>query len=335
MIDSSEGLNRETPNFSEIPSHVKTVALPDIYVEDKRIRLGMHTDSVMTLLRTLENLPDLDKIKIEGRILTPAQESELMDDPVYNFYLSGRMVRATGQKEDIFVLPKENQLNQGEVATLLQTPFTPSVLSEKIGFKVGYFSAKQMIADYNSSFSPNDFLPIIGGINEFKIGSDVLSDNRLIEITEEIKRAFVKQEGLVPTPIFSPSILKNFQTFNVTPMLSNSQMNINFANNINSIPKLSDTQIDINNPDQIKNLSDITVGETYRAMHDGKPGLQYKIVADPYQDKEDGWWVKVETFFPSGGSYIDDISLADNSVVPYSSGKWNPSNSLVKETNGK
>mgnify|MGYP000880599670 CR=1 FL=1 len=168
MIDSSEGLKIEISNSGEIPSNVATVALPDIHVGDKRIRLGMHTDSIMTLFRTLEDLPDLDKIKIEGRILTPEQESELEKDPVYNFYLSGRTVRAAGKQEDIFVLPNDNKLNQEEVVLLLQTPFTPSVLSEKIGFKVGYFPAKQLVTNYLESYSPNSFLGIIGGINEFK-----------------------------------------------------------------------------------------------------------------------------------------------------------------------
>ena len=69
----------------ETPSNTATVSLPDIEVGEKRIRLGMHTDSILTLLRTFNSLPDSNQVKIEGRILNLKQESLLLEDPVYNF----------------------------------------------------------------------------------------------------------------------------------------------------------------------------------------------------------------------------------------------------------
>lgn len=51
-----------------------------------------------------------------------------------------------------------------------------------------------------------------------------------------------------------------------------------------------------------------------------------EVISEPFE-KELGWWVKRRIRY-DWGIYEDEISLSDNSVVPYSSGMWNCSNWL-------
>jgi len=50
------------------------------------------------------------------------------------------------------------------------------------------------VKHWKETGDPYDFLPILGGTNEFMIGSDTLGDERLVEIAESITQAFRSQE---------------------------------------------------------------------------------------------------------------------------------------------
>jgi len=191
VVEIIESPKTEIPSSVEAPRYTTTVAFPKIPIEgeDMRLMLGMHTDSILTLLKTLNNLPDLDQIKIEGRVLTTKQQSLLVDDPIYNFYLLGRISRAS-----VLSFPEDLNIKPEEALSLFEIPFTPSILSDKIGHKNGYFSAKQLVFYWTETGLPNDLLPILGGINEFRIGSDTLLKERLFQITGQISQAFIEQE---------------------------------------------------------------------------------------------------------------------------------------------
>jgi hypothetical protein len=325
MAELGEGPKVEIPYSPEKPRNVEPVALPNIDVRGKTIRLGMHTDSILTLLKTLGNQPDLDQLKVEGRVLTPEQGKSLANDPTYLFYLSGRTTRATGEQGYIFLLPKNMNLKQEEVAALLQTPFTPAVLSKKIGYKTGYYSAKSLISELQSSGNVAKLLPIIGATNEFNIGSDTLNTERLSEISQEIMQAFKDQEALILQAMLSSKIINTFMNYNLGSIGLRS-----------SAPALLDVQPPIAHPGQVRNISEIVVGETYVEMHDGQKGTsKIKILGSPYQDQGGDWWADVETTYKDGFIYKDKISMADGGIVPYTgSGRalWNPSNCLIKET---
>jgi hypothetical protein len=309
--EASGNLGVEMLSTTEVPSNTIIVSLPDIIVRGERIRLGMHTDSILTLLKTLDTLPDTDQLKVEGRVLNSNQKESLLEDPIYKFYLSGRMTRVLGSKDDVFVLPRDINLDSKEISSLLHTPFTPSILSQKIGYKVGYFSAREMINFWLSTCIINNFLPVIGGINEFKIGSETLSQDRLSQIRQQIVNAFIQQENSVSRSPINRAQLNGFQTFNIPSLLNN--------------------QLDTGRTDQIKNISDLIVGEKYKEMHQGKEtGTTIKVLDNPYQ-KKGGWWVKVEQIFKDGYIYKTEISLADRGIVPYSPNNWNPTNFLIKD----
>ncbi len=317
MPEAIDALNTEIPYSAETPRDIKIVALPNIVAGGRTMRLGMHTDSILTLLKTLKDLPDLDQLKIDGRVLTPKQKELLNNDPIYQFYISGRMVRALGRQEDIFLLPKGINLDSEKVASLLQTPFTPAVLSDKIGYETGYFSAESLVSQWQSSGYLNNFLLVMGGTNEFNIGSDTLSDERLSQIAEKLRQAFIEQESSTPNVTFKQQIINSFSHYGIGSL------------NLARSAPLLDAQPVRKYSGQVKKLSEIVVGELYTEMHDNQNLGTIKVVEAPHQDSNGGWWIKVEKN-SDGRTYTKEISLADRGIVPYNTNKWNPINLLVK-----
>lgn len=194
MTEVSAGLKREISADLEVPKNTVQVILPpvDIGSEYTRqgviVRLGMHTDSILTLLKTLNSIPDSDQLKIEGRVLTEDQRRALLDSQTYQFFLQSRFQR--GQ----IVAPSFLRLTPEAVAALVQSNFSPSSLQEEIGHKTGYFNARDLVDEWIETGTPNILLPIVGGINEFSIGSNTLVPGRLLKIADVLDQAFQDQE---------------------------------------------------------------------------------------------------------------------------------------------
>ena len=185
VADKIVGKAETSPNL-EVPRNTTLVKLPAI---NDWIRLGMHTDSTRTLLRTLNSEPQLDQVKIEGRVLTQEQERRLEESQEYQFYMSGRAQRGR------FTMPDSLRFTPEQIASLLQGRFSPDSLGRKIGHKVGYFNAKALVDQWIRDGNPNKLLPIIGGVNEFSIGSDTLSQEQLASMSSRLLQAFVDQEA--------------------------------------------------------------------------------------------------------------------------------------------
>lgn len=175
----------------EVPTHTTTVEFPFLIVGDNSLRLGMHTDSILTLLKTLSETPNHSQVRIQGRQLTPQQQTALEQSSTYRFYLSSRSIR-----EGLYVPPQLN-LTTEEVFRLSQTPFTPDSLKGELGFKTTYYDAASLVQDFLNGVTPNKFLPVIGGVNSFQIGSDTLSPEQLNEVKRRLIEAFEEQEEKV------------------------------------------------------------------------------------------------------------------------------------------
>lgn len=182
---------REALPSLETPRNTILVQLPLV---NEKVRLGMHTDSIGTLLKTfrgsaVDNQDLLDQIRIEGRVLTDLQEEQLESFPVYQFYMKGRISRG-----EQLVLPDSIGFTPEKMARLLQEAFSPSSLEGEIGYRTGYFSVGELVDQWLSDGDVNRLLPILGGVNEFRIGSDTLTQARLVEISRLLFQAFVDQE---------------------------------------------------------------------------------------------------------------------------------------------
>lgn len=193
---------------SELPRNTALVALPAVELSEekdqnfptRRVRLAMHTDNMRILLSALASLPELPFLRVEGREMSDHQSDSLMSHSVYRFYMSGRLQRARfSDQQDalVYLFPDDLNLNQQDVGRLADLPFSPSTLSRELGFKTVYFDARELVERWEREGAVNAFLPQLGGVNEFKIGSDSLSQRQLEEIAARIARRFQDEQGVL------------------------------------------------------------------------------------------------------------------------------------------
>ena len=171
----------------------------------------MHTDTIKTFLSALHDLQQVGQLKIEGRVPSEQQRESLEKSPTYQFYMQSRLIRSA------VVVPSSLGLTPESVAGLVQSGFSPSSLEEQIGYKTGYFNAGELV-DRFLQRGPNALLPIIGGVNEFYIGSDNLSQEELSEISRKLFRAFEEQErGFLQAGgrSFNRSVTPGFTSYNL------------------------------------------------------------------------------------------------------------------------
>jgi len=181
----------------EKPKRTSLIVLPTIRWGEKKIRSGLHTDRLRTLMSFLGDLSPTERqaLKIEGRVLNRDQWERLQKDAIYQFFLNGREDRTTTSEQDEVVrllLPKGLSLTHDDVVRLSQLAYSPSSNATTVGYTTGYFSAKDMFRFWGKNYSSNDFLPILGGCNEFLIGSDTLSPVKLKLIVIALEKKFVE-----------------------------------------------------------------------------------------------------------------------------------------------
>lgn len=178
----------EFPVGTETPKITTTITLPEIgSFGQNSLRLGMHTDSINTLLRALYVNPLARQIRIEGRILTPDQEQALRSSRTYRFYMSTRVSRGG------LLVASDLGLSNAEISGLTTTGFSPGSLQSELGFETGFYDASSFIAKFLAG-RPNDLLGIIGGVNTFRIGTDTLTQEQLAQVAERLNEAFQEQE---------------------------------------------------------------------------------------------------------------------------------------------
>jgi len=187
MVDTLTDSRSDFLPSSEVPRSTALVVLPTVEVPDINndenirtldLRLAMHTDNMRVLLSALASLPQLPSLRIEGREIKGLQFEELKRHPVYQFYMNGRLQRTRFSNQQdalVYLLPRDLSIDQQETGRLLDLPFSPSTLSEELGFRTFYFKASELVERWRREGAVNDFLPQLGGVNEFRIGSDSLS----------------------------------------------------------------------------------------------------------------------------------------------------------------
>lgn len=253
MTEFSQAIVGEIPFVPEQPRNVQVVNLPEINESGRVIKMGMHTDTALTLLRTLYALPDKDALLVQGRILTPEQRLRLERSREYRFFLSSRFDRAMGG-EMVVIFGRDVDASPEEVSRWLQEPFTPSSLADALGYDVGYCSAADLVERWTMEGRPNDSLPLIGGVNQFSIGSDTLSPERLAEIQARLERAFVDQE--LGTRLNTATLSSAFSSLNIS-----------------SLPLYNPSNI-INNKSNPQNIIDTSqISQTINKNEDNKYAL--------------------------------------------------------------
>lgn len=183
--------SREIEYSPEKPKRTALVTFPQIDVSGAKTRLGMHTDNMRVVLGFLYFLPEADQLKIEGRVISDEQLSILNNNRVYRFFMHSRMVRSRHtEREDVLAImvPNDVDLGQKEVVAVSQLPFSPSDLADDIGFETGFYDVSSMVSKWKRDGRVSEFIPLFGGVNEFRIGSDTLTQEELERIRRMINR---------------------------------------------------------------------------------------------------------------------------------------------------
>ena len=253
---------------SEKPSKTGVLSLPVVEIPGYgvgEVRLAMHTDNLGILISALSDSPYLTSLKIEGRVITDEQFEKLGRDPVYRFYMSGRLLRVS-QSDTIdnlvYTMPGDLNIDHRRATRLLNSSFSPSTLANDVGFKTGYYEAKDLVHKWQKTIRVNEFLPQFGGVNELSIGSDSLTQQELDEEIARITERFV----IAQTKYFNPGF-KNLVSLPGIQKLSSSSSNSYIS--LSSFPNKLDLKLmknDFNTKEPIINR----IKKNYNLIIDNK-----------------------------------------------------------------
>lgn len=200
------------------PRSKAEVVLPDLSEDFIGVKLGMHTDTLGSLLRFLNGLQweGITAILIEGRVITPSQWQSLKVHPVYRFYISSRFDR----RGDAIVVPNNIEINEAEVNALARSPFTPQSLSDVVGFATGFFDVSDILRVWGGSINSSNFLlPQLGGCNQFFIGSPLLGRLELEALSRRITRHLNEQEISSQVNLLGGNLSYNWSIINIIPII--------------------------------------------------------------------------------------------------------------------
>lgn len=174
--------SKPAPDFN-IPVEMPLI---NFYFGIRKARAGMHTDMLLSLCRTMEQMqPEtLEKMFIEGRLLTLEQWTELEQSKPYRFFYNRRFGRTAKAAKDEgvldLVLPLNHELADEEIEKLGLMELTVHSLSDTvIPFKTGWIPMAYLLEQYHISKNPNVLLPFIGAVNKFTLGTTELVPGKL------------------------------------------------------------------------------------------------------------------------------------------------------------
>lgn len=174
------------------PKYTSLLLMPK--VENSDIRNCVHTDTMKEVLLFLSKLePEtLNALKIEGRVLNRSQWEQLENDHIYRFYMNGRADRADARVQRYFLkytIPASLQMNEAEVNRLVHTAYSPESSEATIGYRVGFYDAAFLAHLWTNKdiLTPNSLIPLLGGCNRFRIGSDTLGQD-IHQITQRLRQ---------------------------------------------------------------------------------------------------------------------------------------------------
>lgn len=257
------------PVLSGEPQNTVLVTLPEVSYNGEvlaGIRLGMHTDTTGNLLRVLRGLA-CSGLYIEGRVLTPEQQEVLSNHSAYRFYMNTRLNRFRNQdNQEVVALttPKDLNFSQEEVHSIVGLAFSPAHLMDEVGHSVGFYDVEALLEYQQSGATPSDFLPLFGGCNEFRIGSNLLPRGILSVFARRIERE-LKDLDLDYGQISSISFPLLNSGFSNVYSLPTKSLNFNKKTPFNSMLKLDTLPLNNILKDQkiINNFTKIDFNKKY------------------------------------------------------------------------
>lgn len=185
---------------------VSTVAvyLPIVEREEGLVRLSIHTDTLLSLLKAFYQLELPPDLSMEGRVGTPEQLAALEVHPIMSMYTSHRPLRLAMSR----ILTDHINRDADEMVAFHQISFTPASLGEQSGHTVGYYDVRSLVNRWQSAGTPHSFLPYFMGINTFKIGSETATEQELATLANAVQ-VMVEQADQVVQATLAANIAAN------------------------------------------------------------------------------------------------------------------------------
>jgi hypothetical protein len=207
------------------------------------------------LLETLGDMsPKMRRgLYIQTRIPTKEQAENLLNHPVYDFFISVRYFRKDReQQQKTFrrmnqalkgntqhennnlselevVLPKRSSLTDEEIRNYARMEFSPETPLKKLEkMRVGWVQSDWLTHFYyqddvnedgDDIIDANSFLPLFGGCNKFNIGSNTLSGALVRKAAFTLRDAFERRISLfdkvVDKSLYNETVLNAFRTVEI------------------------------------------------------------------------------------------------------------------------
>src|SRR3989344_3499874 len=116
------------------PKTIVDFQTPQIRVANTDIRLALHTDTAINLVRVLREQPIRD-LYFKVRLPTDEEWEKIKSTPRYRIHMEGRYRRAETQHgiDLYFVRPRDIVPDQTQLSELLHAPHRPETISELDG----------------------------------------------------------------------------------------------------------------------------------------------------------------------------------------------------------
>lgn len=215
--------NFELRPVTQPPKITQTLSMPVVQTDKGPISLATHTDTLLTLLRGAHDITAGDLL-IEGRVLTKEQERALQNHPDYQFYLNGRLHRATGSRTISYLLSPEVAPQNVKQLLDKNTASNPRSLQEEIGYSVGFYRLVSLIRLATLSYSDvSPLIPVLGGCTELVLGSNTLSDEVISGKLAQLKIKMVQADPFTILNNLQPRTIKDFKRYPVGKITTRKQ----------------------------------------------------------------------------------------------------------------
>lgn len=206
---------RDNPKSSTLVLLPRIKYTSSINDEQRELLSGMHTDMILALREGLKALkPKIrDGLLIEGRLIKDrAQFERLKAHPLHQFYLLARehiSLNDSHKGKMQYALPNGLDITADQARIYSQMRYNSTSLSKELGFETVWYPAQQLIhIPYNFKEAEKSAQSLLGGVNEFRIGTNVLPGGFLRLVKSKLEETFLKAQSDVVTSKWSlPDII--------------------------------------------------------------------------------------------------------------------------------
>jgi hypothetical protein len=167
-----DGLQFET----KVPAKTELVCLPMLSSPGGRVRLGLHVDTLLSVLKGFANIPDRSHLHVEARVINEQQLQELRNNPISLILNARRFYRHAFAE---YVANNIPNLNIEELVKTTQSVITPADLADAFGYSTVWYNTGSLVDYWQNNNVVDGLLPLFESATAFRIGSDTLTRTQI------------------------------------------------------------------------------------------------------------------------------------------------------------